>query len=39
LGALAVMLGGIEAAIVASGIIYLLLTLLFIFGVPKEKHV
>ncbi|MDD2817145.1 MAG: MFS transporter, partial [Thiotrichaceae bacterium] len=36
LGALAVILGGIEAAIVASGMIYLLLTLLFIFGVPKE---
>ncbi len=38
LGALAVVLGGIEAAIVASGIIYLLLTLIFIFGVPKETN-
>lgn len=36
LGALAVILGGIEAAIVASGVIYLILTLIFIFGVPKE---
>lgn len=38
LGTLAVILGGIEAAIVASGIIYLLLTLIFIFGVPRETH-
>lgn len=37
LGTLAVILGGIEAAIVASGVIYLLLTLIFIFSVPKEN--